>query len=190
MGTVTWPETVKNKHVVILPNTGMSFDEMIAQGMKIYNDRASGTSASKAKYGKTAPSPVHGNTLIITYQGGFEEINSWILANGKHGAKPAENNVPVKSGAIVTGLGTSAGQKASVSGGTVHFQLVKNGADFTVEHLSGYNITGQYVLTGPEVTERQVILKSHLGGDVPLQGHFKSSQDILRLIDSFSLGQK
>ena len=188
MGTVIWPDTVKNKHVVVLPDAGMTFDEMIKKGMKVYNDRAS--RRFTGTYGKTLPSTVHGNTLIITFQGGFEEINAWILANGRHGGGATENNVPVKSGAIVSGLGTSGTVKASVSGGTVHFQLVKpRGGNITVEHLSGYSIAGEYVLTGPEVTERQTILKSHLGGDLPLEGHFKSSEDILRMIDSFSLGK-
>jgi hypothetical protein len=188
MVSVVWPDTVANKHLVVLPAKGMTFDELVKEGMRVYNERASGK--KKDVYGKTAPSAEHGNTLIITFPAGLEEINAWIKQNGKHGGKASQNNVPVKSGAIVTGLDTSEKSKVSYSGGTVHFQMKKEGDTITVEHLSGQDVTGQQVLTGPEVTERQTILKSHLGGDMPLTGHFKSSTDILRMIDTFSLGSK
>lgn len=185
--TVVWPDTVKAKHVVILPDKGMTLQEMVTEGVRVYNRRASGQ--HKAEYGKTPPSSTHGNTIIIVFQGGFEEVNSWIQTEGKNGAKASDNHVAVKSGAIVTGLGTSGHSKASVTGGTVHLQLKVEASTITVEHLSGQDVAGQYVLTGPEVTERQVILKSHLGGDLLLTGHFKSSEDIIRLIDNFSIGQ-
>ena len=64
----------------------------------------------------------------------------------------------------------------------MHVTRKKEGTNITVEHLSGYDVAGQAVMSGPQVMQRKVILNSMIEGDMELTGHFGSTQDILRHI--------
>jgi hypothetical protein len=157
---------------------------MVEEGKRIYLARLSGT--KKDIYGKTPPSPVYGNHIVVTNQAGFLEMEAWVEQNGKKGAGKNDNHIPVQIGAIVIGKGEMALAGINPGGGHIHVQIeMPNSTTKHVMHLSsGEGAT----LTGEQAQERSNILTENLGGKNPSIGHFKTLNEIIRHIDGFETG--
>lgn len=184
---VEWADTFSHKHIVIVPTTGMSLQEMVKEGIRIYRERKSG--AHRDTYGKQAPSEEHGNTIAITTLAGFLKMEAWVELYGKRGAKQTDNHIPVKIGAIVSGKDLSADSVINTGGGTIHVQIEINGNTKKVMHLGAWHGNADHAtLTGRDVAERKAMLASALGGSDPTSGSFKSLNEIIRHIDSFVTG--
>jgi hypothetical protein len=180
------------RHIVVVPEA-LSFIEMVKKGIEIYNDRIKGRNNQKPLNSIMRKGlKSHGNTIVITNRGGFEQMKSWVTINGRKGAKANQNMIPVNYGAIITAKDTvMSTTNVATCGGKIHVQIeIGANREKKVIHLSGYQATNG-VYTATQIIERNQTLRGLLGGpDNGTAGHeaYAGTDKIIKIIDSFCIG--
>lgn len=186
--SVVWADGFYFKHIVVVGDA-LAFTEMVTQGIKIYNDRLKGTGDNEKAVGKVKKGLIAGgNTLVIVGKSGFEQMTSWVEANGVHGAKVGTNTIPIQSGAIVQAHDTEESVKLGSGGGTIRVGIKVTGAEKNVYHLEGYTMAnGLY--TAAQAVERQDLIFEKLAGPAKHPTSPDDLKKLIRIIDGFAVGQ-
>lgn len=143
MADGTTPNRFKAKHLHLV-DSSYTLEKMKQEGKRILQERNSFVQVpnKKAKYGKIKPSA---NTLIVTNQGGFEEMNAWVQQNAN---SSGHFTIPVKIGVVVSNHYESGPEGSNFFfddakvGGSFKASIEVSGTDKRVYHMDGIDEQG------------------------------------------------